>query len=82
MFIQLREMVVIYSKAFKDPFVLHPPAWFQAFVYCELFLQFPFFFVASYAFWKGKVFSILLAGIITAYISAFVEGVGHFEATY
>jgi len=53
--LQLRELVVTYSKTFKDPFMLDPPAWFQSFVYCELLLQFPFFFVASYAFWKGCI---------------------------
>jgi len=51
--LQLLNMTVTYSKTFKDPFLLDPPAWFQSFIYCELLLQFPFFFVASYAFWKG-----------------------------
>jgi len=45
--------MVTYSETFKDPFLLDPPAWFQSFVLCELLLQFPFFFVATYAFWKG-----------------------------
>jgi len=51
--LQLHEMLVSYSNMFKDPFVLTPPAWYKSFVICELVLQFPFFFAASYAFWKG-----------------------------
>lgn len=53
MLLQLHELMVTYSETFKDPFLLDPPAWFQSFVLCELLLQFPFFFVATYAFWKG-----------------------------
>lgn len=53
--LQLRELVVTYSKTFKDPFLVNPPPWFESFVYCEVLLQFPFFFVASYAFWKGNI---------------------------
>ena len=61
--LQLRELTVTYSKRFKDPFVLDPPTWFRSFIYCELLLQFPFFFVASYAFWKGSIecYVVLLA---------------------
>jgi len=53
--LQLSEMVVTYIKTFKDPFLLHLPLWFQSFMWCEIVLQFPFFFVASYAFWKGYI---------------------------
>uniref|UniRef100_A0A669PCH6 Transmembrane protein 97 n=1 Tax=Phasianus colchicus TaxID=9054 RepID=A0A669PCH6_PHACC len=42
-----------YATAFRDPLMLHPPEWFKAFVYCEAFLQLPFFPVAAYAFLKG-----------------------------
>lgn len=60
----LLDMTVTYSKTFKDPFVLDPPAWYKSFVYCELLLQFPFFFVATYAFWKGKCRWIRIPAII------------------
>ena len=30
-----------------------PPIWFKSFCVCELVVQFPFFFVGAYAFWKG-----------------------------
>lgn len=33
--------------------MLQPPEWFKAFIYCEAFLQLPFFPVAAYAFLKG-----------------------------
>jgi hypothetical protein len=49
----LQDMVVSYSQSFKDPYVLNPPPWYKSFVVCELFIQFPFFFAATYAFWKG-----------------------------
>lgn len=31
-----------------------PPGWFKSFVFCEAFLQLPFFFVATYGFYKGS----------------------------
>jgi len=34
--------------------MLQPPEWFKAFIYCEAFLQMPFFPVAAYAFFKGR----------------------------
>lgn len=42
-----------YCQEFRDPMMMEPPAWFQAFCLCEMFLQFPFFFVAAYAYLKG-----------------------------
>jgi hypothetical protein len=33
--------------------MVDPPAWFQAFVYCEILFQLPFFILASYVFIKG-----------------------------
>ncbi|OXB79092.1 UNVERIFIED_CONTAM: hypothetical protein H355_005968 [Colinus virginianus] len=50
---QLTELLQRYAAAFRDPMVLRPPEWFRAFVYCEAFLQLPFFPVAAYAFLKG-----------------------------
>ncbi|KAJ7309051.1 hypothetical protein JRQ81_008342 [Phrynocephalus forsythii] len=50
----LRQLLTWYTAAFKDPLMVDPPPWFQSFIYCECFLQLPFFPVAAYAFWKGK----------------------------
>jgi len=49
----LQDVVVSYSVSMHDPFVLSPPAWYLSYCLCELLIQFPFFFVAIYAFWKG-----------------------------
>ncbi|XP_066492649.1 sigma intracellular receptor 2 [Tiliqua scincoides] len=43
-----------YTASAKDSLMANPPAWFRSFVYCEAFFQFPFFFVATYAFFKGS----------------------------
>uniref|UniRef100_A0A8C5NPP0 Transmembrane protein 97 n=1 Tax=Junco hyemalis TaxID=40217 RepID=A0A8C5NPP0_JUNHY len=42
-----------YAASFRDPLMLQPPEWFKAFIYCEAFLQLPFFPIAAYAFLKG-----------------------------
>ncbi|XP_022344651.2 sigma intracellular receptor 2-like [Crassostrea virginica] len=42
-----------YCEHFKDVLMADPPPWFKSFCWCELLLQFPFFFVATYALWKG-----------------------------
>ncbi|WAR01265.1 SGMR2-like protein [Mya arenaria] len=42
-----------YAEEFGDAMMKAKPAWFKSFCTCELFLQFPFFFVALYAYWKG-----------------------------
>ncbi|KFV53910.1 Transmembrane protein 97, partial [Tyto alba] len=49
----LAELLQWYAATFRDPLMLQPPAWFKAFMYCEAFLQMPFFLVAVYAFLKG-----------------------------
>ncbi|XP_069471122.1 sigma intracellular receptor 2 [Ambystoma mexicanum] len=49
----LTDLLKWYIVTFKDPLMLDPPPWFLSFVYCEAFLQLPFFPVASYAFFKG-----------------------------
>ncbi|EMP37686.1 BTB/POZ domain-containing adapter for CUL3-mediated RhoA degradation protein 2 [Chelonia mydas] len=49
----LTELLKWYAVTFKDPMMLEPPAWFKSFVYCEAFLQMPFFPIAAYAFLKG-----------------------------
>ncbi|NXN99784.1 SGMR2 protein, partial [Rhinopomastus cyanomelas] len=60
----LTELLRWYAATFKDPMMLQPPAWFRAFVYCEAFLQLPFFPVAAYAFVKGGCRWIRTSAII------------------
>lgn len=50
---QLRDLLKWYAQEFKDPMVMVPPEWFKSFIYCEAFLQMPFFPIAAYAFLKG-----------------------------
>ncbi|NXR28868.1 SGMR2 protein, partial [Cinclus mexicanus] len=50
---QLTDLLQQYATAFRDPMMLQPPEWFKAFIYCEAFLQLPFFPIAAYAFLKG-----------------------------
>ncbi|NXJ76488.1 SGMR2 protein, partial [Trogon melanurus] len=49
----LTELLQWYGATFRDPMMLQPPEWFKAFIYCEAFLQMPFFPIAAYAFLKG-----------------------------
>lgn len=42
-----------YTHEFHDSMMAHPPAWFQTFIWFEILIQLPFFFVALYAYWKG-----------------------------
>ncbi|XP_075296380.1 sigma intracellular receptor 2 [Opisthocomus hoazin] len=49
----LTDLLQWYAVTFRDPMMLQPPEWFKAFIYCEAFLQMPFFPVAAYAFFKG-----------------------------
>ncbi|NWZ48909.1 SGMR2 protein, partial [Haliaeetus albicilla] len=49
----LTELLQWYAATFRDPMMLQPPEWFKAFIYCEAFLQMPFFPIAVYAFLKG-----------------------------
>ncbi|XP_046543559.1 sigma intracellular receptor 2-like isoform X1 [Haliotis rubra] len=42
-----------YCREFRDPMMVEPPQWFLSFIYCEIIFQFPFFFVAAYAYFKG-----------------------------
>nr|XP_006811131.1 PREDICTED: transmembrane protein 97-like [Saccoglossus kowalevskii] len=50
----LRNTLEWYCREFKDPMMMDPPSWFQAFCVCELLFQFPFFFVATKSFFKGS----------------------------
>ncbi|XP_045173149.2 sigma intracellular receptor 2-like [Mercenaria mercenaria] len=47
------DLVDWYMVEFGDSMMKGTQAWFQSFIVCEILLQFPFFFVALYAFWKG-----------------------------
>jgi hypothetical protein len=60
----LVDLVDWYATEWGDPFFpLSSPdrvgrthyedMWFRSIIYCELFVQFPFFFLAVYAFWNG-----------------------------
>ncbi|XP_007565628.1 PREDICTED: transmembrane protein 97 [Poecilia mexicana] len=49
----LKDLLKWYAEEFKDPMVLDPPEWFKSFIFCEAFLQMPFFPIAAYAFLKG-----------------------------
>ncbi|GFR65570.1 transmembrane protein 97 [Elysia marginata] len=49
-FVSVREW---YCDTYRDAMMANPPAWFQSLVFCEMFVQLPFFFVASYGFFKG-----------------------------
>ncbi|KAI6074465.1 Transmembrane protein 97 [Aix galericulata] len=49
----LTELLEWYAVTFRDPMMMQPPEWFKAFMYCEAFLQMPFFPIAAYAFIKG-----------------------------
>lgn len=60
----LRDITASYVRDFKDTMMQAPPTWFLSFIYCELFLQLPFFFVATYAFWKGACRWIRLPAIV------------------
>lgn len=53
LFLKLTELLQWYAATFRDPMMLQPPEWFKAFIYCEAFLQMPFFPFAVYAFLKG-----------------------------
>ncbi|KAK3696012.1 hypothetical protein RRG08_000797 [Elysia crispata] len=51
-----RQLVTVrewYCKSYRDAMMADPPSWFQSLVMCEMFVQLPFFFVASYGFFKG-----------------------------
>lgn len=52
--LQLRELLSWYTATFKDALMAQRPAWVQAFIYCEVFLQLPFFPLAAYAFYRGQ----------------------------
>ncbi|KAI9496865.1 transmembrane protein 6/97 [Zychaea mexicana] len=54
----LKDVVAWYVATFKDPFMgaTAPMYWFQGVVFCEMFLQLPFFFAACYGLWKNSLY--------------------------
>ncbi|XP_038046609.1 sigma intracellular receptor 2-like [Patiria miniata] len=62
----LRDILTDHCERFKDPLTCTPDPhpWFLSFVYGECLLQFPFFFVAVYAFYKGSCKWIRIPSII------------------
>ncbi|XP_038059435.1 sigma intracellular receptor 2-like [Patiria miniata] len=60
------DLVRDYCIFMKDEMMADPSAypWFMSFVYGECLLQFPFFFVATYAFYKGSCKWIRIPAII------------------
>lgn len=50
----LRDLVAWYVRTYHDELMGRPPAWFQSFVWCELLLQLPLFFFATYALWHRR----------------------------
>ncbi|XP_035690994.1 sigma intracellular receptor 2-like isoform X2 [Branchiostoma floridae] len=60
----LSEIKETYARGAKDALMADPPVWFQGIICVELLLQFPFFFVAAYAFFVGKCKWIRLPVII------------------
>ncbi|CDH61039.1 transmembrane protein 97 [Lichtheimia corymbifera JMRC:FSU:9682] len=54
----LKEVVTGYAETYKDPLVASPVLlpWFESFLYCEILLQLPFFFIALYGLWKDAQF--------------------------
>ena len=52
----LRGLTKTYSKDWQDPlnFSQKTPIWYLSIIYCEVFLQLPFHFVAIYVFWTGS----------------------------
>ncbi|XP_072044098.1 sigma intracellular receptor 2-like [Amphiura filiformis] len=43
-----------YQRDFKDAVIANAPEWLMPFFWDEVLLQFPFFFVGTYAFYKGS----------------------------
>jgi len=48
------ELLAFHLETFKDPLMGTCPGWLQLIIWCELLLQVPFFFAATYAFVRGS----------------------------
>ncbi|XP_054768729.1 sigma intracellular receptor 2-like [Lytechinus pictus] len=53
-----------YTTQYKDVLFAELPIWYKSFIYVEIFIQFPFFFVAAYAFYKGNCKWIRIPAIV------------------
>ncbi|XP_033117697.1 sigma intracellular receptor 2-like [Anneissia japonica] len=51
---------------YKDAMMANPPMWFKSFVFSEIFLQLPFFFLGTYAFYKGGCGWIRIPALVYA----------------
>lgn len=77
--LQLVDTKKWYCREFKDSLMIDPPSWFFAFLLCEVLLQFPFFFVATYAYLKGiypkqqLIFSTIYDVILVLTAAKFLE---------
>ncbi|KAI8470014.1 MAG: transmembrane protein 6/97 [Monoraphidium minutum] len=49
-----KDMLQFHIKAHGDHLVRDNPLWFVTFVWCEVCLQLPFFFIAAYAYIAGR----------------------------
>lgn len=61
---QIKDLLDWYCREFKDPMMVIHPAWYKSFIICEVLFQFPFFFAATYAFWKGTCRWIRVPAIV------------------
>jgi hypothetical protein len=59
----LQEIATWYIVTYRDPLMRDLPVWFRSFIWCELFVQLPFFFFATAAL-INKWNSIRIPGII------------------
>ncbi|KAF6255027.1 hypothetical protein COO60DRAFT_1537625, partial [Scenedesmus sp. NREL 46B-D3] len=51
---QLKDLLQWHIETNGDHLVRDNPIWFVAFVWCELVVQLPFFFIAAYAYLAGR----------------------------
>ena len=59
----LRNLMEWYCSTYHDPLMRVPPIWFRSFIWCELLMQMPFFFFATFALLRRKNW-IRIPGIV------------------
>ena len=60
-----------------SPQMMHLPLWFKSLVYSEIYLQLPFFFVATYAFIGEPHFACCCVLNLVAAAAAALSACGH-----
>eukprot|EP00051_Salpingoeca_urceolata_P001830 m.44436 g.44436 ORF g.44436 m.44436 type:complete len:177 (+) comp11707_c0_seq1:22-552(+) len=62
---EVKDLLAWYVDTYHDPWMgmRPPPAWFESFVTCELFIQLPSFFIITYALLTGGYW-VRIPGII------------------